>query len=157
MAKDYQRLWRVATDATGEVLAVQSLAEIVADKAGRVFISRLDSGDAELCVKILDNVSRDPRPPNSHLRLSRQGIPEHILKPAEKQALFDMLRKLAGRHGLLPGHMRITEKVEVSDEILASGGFADLRSGSYGGHLVAMKTFRVSARDDFVKIRKVSV
>ena len=51
--------------------------------------------------------------------------------------------------------MIVTEKIEVSDEILASGGFADVRSGKYMGHLVAVKTVRVTAQDDFLKIRKV--
>ena len=52
--------------------------------------------------------------------------------------------------------MRIAGGIEVADELLASGGFADLRSGTYGEHLVAIKTLRVTARDDYVKIRKVS-
>ena len=46
---------------------VQTLAEILADKEGGVFISRLDSKDAELCIEILDCVSHHlympPSPP----------------------------------------------------------------------------------------------
>jgi hypothetical protein len=53
--------------------------------------------------------------------------------------------------------MIITEKIEVSDKILASGGFADVRSGTHMGHLVAMKTMRVAPTDDFLKIRKVNI
>jgi len=88
----------------------------------------------------------------------RQGIAaEHNLRPAEKQAFFVALRRLAERQGLLPSRMRIAGRIEVSDELLASSGFADLRSGMYRGHLVAIKTLRVTARDDFVKIRKVSI
>jgi len=41
--------------------------------------------------------------------------------------------------------------------VLASCGLADLRSGTYRAQLVAIKTLRVSPRDDFLKIRKVSV
>ena len=51
--------------------------------------------------------------------------------------------------------MIITEKIEVSDKILASGGFADVRCGTYLGHPVAVKAVRVTAQDDFSKIRKV--
>ena len=51
----------------------------------------------------------------------------------------------------------ITEEIKVSDEILASGGFADVRTGTYMGHLVAVKTMRVAKQDDFLKIRKVSI
>jgi len=53
--------------------------------------------------------------------------------------------------------MRIVGKVEIADELLASNGFADLRSGTYGEHLVAIKTLRITARDDYVKIRKVTL
>ena len=53
--------------------------------------------------------------------------------------------------------MIITDKIETSDDILASGGFADIRRGTYMGHLVAVKTMRVSPQDDFLKIRKVTI
>jgi len=68
-----------------------------------------------------------------------------------------MLRKLAERHGLLPSRIRIAGRIEVSDELLASSGFVDLKTGTYRGRLVAVKTFRVTARDDFVKITKVRI
>jgi len=47
--------------------------------------------------------------------------------------------------------------IDISDEILASGGFADLKSGTYEGRLVAVKTARVAAQDDLLGIRKVSI
>ena len=53
--------------------------------------------------------------------------------------------------------MIITEHIEVSEKILASGGFSDTRSGRYKGGIVAVKTLRVSAEDNFMKIRKVSI
>lgn len=53
--------------------------------------------------------------------------------------------------------MRIAGEIETSDELLASGGFADLRSGRYKEHLVAIKTLRITARDDYVRIKKVSI
>ena len=59
MAKDYGQLWKDVTHAIDEVQAVQTLAEILADKEGGTFISRLDNKDAELCIEILDCVSRD--------------------------------------------------------------------------------------------------
>jgi len=68
-----------------------------------------------------------------------------------------MLRRLAGFRGRLPDSMVITEKIEVGDEILASGGFADVRIGKYMGRLVAVKTMRLAEKDDTLKIRKVSV
>ena len=53
--------------------------------------------------------------------------------------------------------MMITEKIKVSDKVLASGGFADVRSGKYKGHPVAVKTMRITEKDDPLKIRKVRV
>ena len=52
----------------------------------------------------------------------------------------------------------ITDKIEVSDNILASGGFSDVRTGTYLGALVAVKTMRVEEQDYFMKkISKVSI
>ena len=61
MANDYRRLWTDVANAKGEAKAVQILAEILADKEGRVFILNLDSEGAKLCIEILDRVSRDSR------------------------------------------------------------------------------------------------
>ena len=53
--------------------------------------------------------------------------------------------------------MVITKKIEVEDRILASGRYADIRTGRYMGHLVAVKTMRVAEQDDSLKTRRVSV
>ena len=55
--------------------------------------------------------------------------------------------------------MIITDKIDVDDKILASGGFTDVRCAKYMGELVAVKTIRidVAALDDPRKIRKVSI
>lgn len=79
----------------------------------------------------------------------------HDLRTAEKQAFFVTLRRLAGRYGRLPDSMIIAEDIEVSDQILASGGFADVRRGRYKGHHVAVKAVRITEGDDILKIRKV--
>ena len=89
------------------------------------------------------------------LRWFLQGMAEHKLNTAEKQAFFIALRRLAVIHERLPDSVMITENIEVSDNILASGGFADVRIGKYMGHLVAVKTMRVAPLDDVSKIRKV--
>jgi hypothetical protein len=75
----------------------------------------------------------------------------------EKQVFFVVLRRLTGIHGRLPGSMVIKKGITISDEILPSGGYADVRTGTYKGHLVAVKTMRVAEQDNFLKIRKVSV
>jgi len=73
MTKDYKQLWKDVTHAIDEVQAVQTLAEILADKEGGVFISRLDSKDAELCIEILDCVSCDLYMPLSSAQVVSSG------------------------------------------------------------------------------------
>lgn len=52
--------------------------------------------------------------------------------------------------------MIIAGQIEVEKGLLASGGFSDVRRGNYRGHLVAVRTMRVTTQDDILKIRKVS-
>ena len=61
MVKDYRRLWKDVTSTIDEAKAVRTLAEILIDKEGRAFISRLERKDAELCIETLDHVRRDFR------------------------------------------------------------------------------------------------
>ena len=74
---------------------------------------------------------------------------------AEKQIFFVTLRRLAQHHGRLPDSMMLTERIEVSDQIIAPGGFADVRTEVFKGRVVAVKTTRVTERDNFPKIKKV--
>ena len=55
----------------------------------------------------------------------------------------------------MPSSFTITGDVEVSNRILASGGFADVKPGVYRGRQVAVKVLRVSPSNDMEKIRKV--
>ena len=63
MAKDYRKLWKRVIRATDEAEAAWPLAEILAEKEGRIFISRLDAKNAESCIRILDHVRRNPHLP----------------------------------------------------------------------------------------------
>jgi len=51
----------------------------------------------------------------------------------------------------------ITEEIKFSNYTFTWSGFAEFRTGTYTGHIVAAKIVRVTARDDFLKARKVSV
>jgi len=62
---------------------------------------------------------------------------------------------LAGLHGRLPSSFAVVDKVKVLGKILASGGFADVRTGVYGGCPVAVMTLRVSPGSDTDRIRNV--
>ena len=72
MAKNYQGLWENVTSAVDEAQVVRTLAEIVVDKDGRVFISSLERESAELCIEILDRVSH-------HLHSSLSPSPSQIV------------------------------------------------------------------------------
>ena len=158
MAKDYQRLWKDVTSTSDEGKAVRTLADILLDKEGRSFIMDLAREDAELCIEILNHVSRNLYLlPSPRLRWFHQGPAVHKLNNTEKQVFFVALRRLAAIHGRLPESMMIAQDLKVSDKVLASGGFADVRTGTYMGHLVAVKAMRVAEQDGFAKIRKVSI
>ena len=57
--KDFQWLWKDVTSAEDEAGAIRALAEILIEKEGRAFISRLDREDAKFCIELLDRVSCD--------------------------------------------------------------------------------------------------
>ena len=52
--------------------------------------------------------------------------------------------------------MIIAQNFQVGNDILASGGFADIKLGTYAGHVVAVKTLRIAKADDIQKTKKVS-
>jgi len=52
--------------------------------------------------------------------------------------------------------MRMTEKIVVSDEIVTSGGFGDVRPQTYKGRNVAVKTARVPVLKDLQMMRKLT-
>jgi len=60
IAENYQPLWEDVTSTNDEGEAVRTLAGIVLNREGRAFVSNLERDDAELCIEILDCVSRDP-------------------------------------------------------------------------------------------------
>ena len=86
---------------------------------------------------------------------------EHNLRASEKQAFFNTLRRLAGKHARLPSSIVIPDKIDDSrsGQLQTSGGFADIKQGQYRGFTVAIKTLRVSKEDEkadnFETIRKV--
>ena len=58
MPKDYQQLWRGVANETDQGTAVRILSEILNDTEGRSFASRLERNEGEVCIGILDHVSR---------------------------------------------------------------------------------------------------
>jgi len=66
------------------------------------------------------------------------------------------LRRFAEKYELLPDHITIRGEIEVSDKVVISGGFGDVRSGMYRGRPVAVKTTRVTTQGNLLKIKRVS-
>jgi len=58
MTKEPRRLWEEVASIADEAGAVRALCEILADKDGRCFVSHLERKEAELCIEVLDRVSR---------------------------------------------------------------------------------------------------
>lgn len=54
---DFAELWTRVTRTPDKAEAVRTLAEILAQRKGRTFISRLEHKEAELCIEVLDYVS----------------------------------------------------------------------------------------------------
>ena len=158
MTANCQRQWRDVTNAKSETKAIQILAEVLADKQGKSFVLNLEPKDAELCIEILDRASHFAvfAPLSLRLIWFRQGIKRNGLNPSQKQDFFSALRRLAASRGHLPESMVMSEEIKVEEEILASGGFSDVRRGIYEGHRVAVRALRVTLKDDISKIRKVS-
>ena len=57
MAKDFQGLWKDVTGAEDEAAAIRALAEILVEKDGRAFVSRLEHKYTDFCIDVLDRVS----------------------------------------------------------------------------------------------------
>ena len=74
MVNGYQQLWKGIASGTNEAEAVSVLAKVLADEEGRGFISLLERKEAELCIGILDRVSRKLRFP---LFAVQMVSPEH--------------------------------------------------------------------------------
>lgn len=68
MFEDYQQLLVDATSAADKTESVRILAKILAGEDGRDFVSRLDLKDGEMCIEILDHVSRESAPASPKLR-----------------------------------------------------------------------------------------
>ena len=160
MADDFDNLWKKARTVVDETESIQTLAAILSSMDGQAFILNLEPSDAEACIGILGRVSL-PLPIPSLVftpDVMIQGLAKHNLHASEQQAFFSTVIELSGKHARLPGSMVITDEVNFSTcrNSLIAGGFADIQPGNYRGRTVAVKTLRLSMKDDLEKIRKVS-
>jgi hypothetical protein len=72
------------------------------------------------------------------------------LPHATKSHAFKLMRRLAGASCQVPKSYLIGTftRYRVGRNIIASGGFADIRKGTLNGMDVAVKTIRLSQEDD---------
>ena len=70
---------------------------------------------------------------------------------------FKLLRRLAGASLQVPKSYLVGKwtRYKVEDEVIARGGFADIREGKLGGMVVAVKTLNTSQKADTNAIHKV--
>jgi len=75
---------------------------------------------------------------------------------ARSRAL-ELIRQLAGASYQVPRGYLISRwtRYTVKNEIIASGGFADVREGRLGGRVVAVKTIRTSRETNNEEIHRV--
>ena len=77
---------------------------------------------------------------------------DKLLRETKTHA-FKLMRRLAGASRQIPksyliGKVTTLFKYRVGKEIIASGGFADIRKGTLKGMDVAVKTIRISREND---------
>ena len=85
------------------------------------------------------------------------------LPDGAKSHAFELLWELAGASRQVPKSYLIgtLARYKVKDEIIASGGSADIRRGRFGGKVVAVKTIRMLremmlAIDEIHKVRNMA-
>ena len=74
-----------------------------------------------------------------------------------KSRAYKLLRRLAGASLQVPKSYLVGKwtRFKVEDEVIARGGFADIREGKLGGMVVAVKTLNTSHTADANAIHKV--
>ena len=130
----------------------------LSSKDERTNILALSEDDARLFIEIIDRVhfSRIFLDPCSIISsLGVKAFRAARLEPELRNLALNVLRRLCGRIGHLPQSYLLSDKFDVSGPPRASGGFADLRMGTFKGKNVAAKSLRVSESDDKARIRKV--
>jgi len=68
---------------------------------------------------------------------------------------LNVLRRICGRHALLPESVQIPLCYNRLDTPLYRGGFADVWKGEHQGRQVAVKVLRIYSMSDFGKIASV--
>ncbi|KAF9644349.1 kinase-like protein [Thelephora ganbajun] len=130
MDSDPPRFWEILLDNVD--VSVRTLGRVLSSKEGREFVYTLGPRDAGLCIELLDRGLRK--------------------SPFNRGAFLLALITLASRHKRFPCSFMITDRVDVSDRTIASGGFADVKSATYGDSTVVVRSLRVTSKEETEKI-----
>ena len=141
---------------------LQQLAPLVDVEKNRMIALKFKGKDAALVVNTLDKVSPVEEIHYYHYAtstllsifkaLKQVGGPEETRLNALK-----VLRKLAANTLQVPESYLVGRWTwfTVQEEIIASGGFADIREGRLGRKNVAVKTIRISQQTNISQIHRV--
>ena len=124
---------------------------------------RFRGKDAVTVINTIDRVSRLTVPPSAiwftHdvILLDFQALKGMEGREETRLNALRMLRNMAANACQVPKSYLIGRwtRYSVKKEILASGGFADVREGRLGGRAVAVKTLRISRQNDIKHVHKV--
>ena len=85
-----------------------------------------------------------------------QALDRPDLSPPARGGCLKLLRKMCGRHALLPTTLRTQISFEQTGDVLYRGGFADVWKGEHCGRDVAVKVLRTYSNGDLRKVIGVS-
>ena len=138
---------------------LESFRRLLLSAEDRTAILALSQEDAKGFIEVIDGV-RFSQTSGSWSRsitlpLNTKAFRAARLDAELKGIAFRILKKLCGRLGHLPDSYLLSNEFDLSGIPHASGGFSDLRKGTFKGKDVAVKSLRISELNDKIRIRKV--
>ena len=85
-----------------------------------------------------------------------QALDRPDLSPQARRGCLKSLRKMCGRHGLLPTSLKAPIPFEQTGDALYRGGCADVWKWVHAGQDVAVKVIRTYISEDLQRVIKVS-
>ena len=126
-------------------------------------IRRLLGDDAQAFVDVIDEAcstsARSREPASIELTLTcfvDQALDRPDISPQARGSCLKLLRKMCGRHRLLPTTLKTPISSEPTGNALCRGGFADVWKVEHCGRDVAVKVLRTYSNGDLQKVLGVS-
>ena len=122
-------------------------------------IHRLLGDDTQAFIDVIDearSASARHREPRLIERSVHQALDRPELSPQARGGCLKLVRKMCGRHALLPTSMKTPVPFEQTGNALCRGGFADVWKGEHCGRDVAVKVLRTYSGGDLRKVLGLS-